>query len=1160
MAAETELRIAIKLANLGDITKLEGIIQKAGRGVIDMGTATSSAGAAGAAGLSKTGKAAKDAGEEVEKLGRFSKFTLNVLEAFLLYRGFVFLKMQVQELVGELVKLEHQVRLVNTQIENMGSRPQITSNIIDIGKQTGIAFSELAKTEYQILSANVQLAESFGVLSLSAKAGVAGGLADATIAFNTALTTVNAFERQNLSFAETFDKQFNLIKRGIFTYEQYSRVVGTVNVAFSDLGQDVETTNAALASISQVFTGPQLERGATGLRNAASKMAENRDELAAIGVAVTDAQGNYRNFIDIVEDLEGALAGMNEAARFDALKRIFDDERAVRGIQAILKDTEKLNQFYVEQKFALGDMDEAFEEVNGSIQQQAAILKNNLVPAFDPLVGMLGSTLTAVNALNAAVPGLTSNILLMGTALGAIGVGRLAASSRFFEGRDIARLGVPTLAAVAALRGTTVEDMQKDKVRGVPRAAIVESGLNKEVMFRRTMLGVGLGLGASVLAEEQARRTVEPGFDFVGVGSAAATGGIGGAMMGFGPYGAIIGAAGLGAAAAIGQVLEDEAEPIAKSFAEAFSDALNATSGDVAQSLLLAVVNANEGVGDLRGIEGRLFRTGPSQGLPDITESDVRRSYLFKGIGGVFEQVNRQQSRPEAPTIPGIEEGMRRAFEARDKALEALGPNNEELLPRVMIDALDRIFKTEGATGEDLKTIEQQRSFTQFILDEMENVGDALEAVRIFGDEVEAAQRAVASGRQVEMPDITDLFRIVRQIANQPAPLTGLGPAAGEVSLRLSGDFDRLTARFSTLGDEAEGLTKAFGGLARVVRGVEELRALEQVTVDLGDGRGNVSALEAAGVDLARLGALIVDKLRSELANVSASRPGRGFDTTTALFQSVFGTSAQEASLSLTGLADTLKQASEAVDRGLVPGARYSAAMLGAMGDELKEFNTKVRKLDILEDLRRLAPDEASRARVDAAIESFKKNVTVAGTNFEQVFAHPVLLEDFVNQIADIPTKVVPSATRFGGAIDEAIDLMEEGLLPSLHFSAAELHDLSRTFGEFNKILFKIGIIEELQRLAKVANVAAPNLQTVLNGMVNNISIGGQTFRDLLSDPTRLTDLLSEIEFGDINVDNSQNNNFTIRIDTVRDTDNAAVFAEQIMREINRRTAEARSR
>lgn len=101
--------------------------------------------------------------------------------------------------------------------------------------------------------------------------------------------------------------------------------------SFVTAGQSIETFSAAMGTLASAgikgsSAGTALNAIFTQLGNA-----DKRAKLEGLGVSVQDAQGNFRNLIDIVADLEKSLGGMGNVEKKSLLNSIFD----VRGEKAI---------------------------------------------------------------------------------------------------------------------------------------------------------------------------------------------------------------------------------------------------------------------------------------------------------------------------------------------------------------------------------------------------------------------------------------------------------------------------------------------------------------------------------------------------------------------------------------------------------------------------------------------------------------------------------------------------------------------------------------------------------------------------------------------------------------------------------------------------------
>jgi TP901 family phage tail tape measure protein len=109
-------------------------------------------------------------------------------------------------------------------------------------------------------------------------------------------------------------------------------------------GISLEEITAAIQLLSNA--GIQGEMAGTTLRGIISTLTsptkEAAEEMAALGIKIADARGNVRPLVDIVGQLERALAGMGSATRLEKLGRIFPDRQAAAAIELVAQGAAKL--------------------------------------------------------------------------------------------------------------------------------------------------------------------------------------------------------------------------------------------------------------------------------------------------------------------------------------------------------------------------------------------------------------------------------------------------------------------------------------------------------------------------------------------------------------------------------------------------------------------------------------------------------------------------------------------------------------------------------------------------------------------------------------------------------------------------------------------------
>lgn len=1039
---EKTLELRVKAIIGPEMAKLQRDLASAGL----LGGAAGRTGAAAGRdieqGFQRADRAAKGFNNTIQNSTKYLQLIKGVISAFLLYRGFTMLTGQASQFVRTLVDVQHQVGLIQTQLSATGKdfRGDISKNIMRIAGDTGMAMESLAKTEYEIISANIKLADSYDILNLSARAAVAGGLKDAEQAFDAALSQVNTF---NISFEKAFDLQFQTLKRGIFNYEQFTTVVGTLSEAFASMGQEAETANASLAAISQVFTGKQLERGATGLRNAVLRISEAPEDFERLGITVTDANGEFRNFIDIAQDLERVLASMSSSERATVIRDLFPDERERRGIGAFLGELDKAEQFFVEQKFAADTLNDAYETANDSLLTQANIFEQDLVPAMQPFVDLMGGLLTVFNGIDAVIPGLNKNLLTTATIGAVIGGGLLMSGSTATTGqfRLASRFAGPAFGAGGMKRMPT----------GLGYAA---GGL-----MAATAFSAGRQSGAA-----------QPGDYFGSALGGAATG----AMIG-GPWGAAAGAAVSLIAVALGDAFETKSPEVAASFSDAFSQELENRTGGIAEAFMAALGREIEGEGGDTGVtlrkrgstSGRygteseqdqlreILRRGGTvtitkepafagenitlgasrqtrlQGEGDIEKLNAlidKRGIFLGGVGSMQaetflgEEQRRSVIRDRLAGPQGFQRFRELAVENAPVEAAYSGQTPEQFLESTTQQGVADL--TSDLTSLGRTTAVSMGLFAQAVADSKVEMSDLDQALDILGEGTLEQQKAflVFIGA---MEDGTATFKKTMETVaiHFESLFSGDAALAAEVFSHMGAEGEKLAAVFNRISQT----TQAFGMLQqmeamKMTVTTKRLPTLEEFAAGAGYGAKSSgqlkgaydqlkrmgalnpisvttdkSVLEKLGIDPVAAGQMITDRLVADLGLVKGQFGTQDF--VNALFKTAEPAQkiVEPLELASNDFADALFQAADAVRFGVLDSAVYTADQLEMFAEEFKDLNRMVRQKALLEQLKGIADFAGVGDKgVSGAMDILRAEMVRSGKALFDLMSDPASLAELI--------------------------------------------------------------------------------------------------------------------------------------------------------------------
>lgn len=143
-------------------------------------------------------------------------------------------------------------------------------------------------------------------------------------------------------------------------------------------GMDIETTTAAISMMAN--QGLKGQEAGTALNAVMRDMtAQMKDGAIAVGdqsIAVMDAQGNYRDFADILADVESATDGMGDAEKAAALQSTFTAD-SIKGLNLLLNaGSDELDTFRDQLYNAGGTAEETADTMTDNLGGDLAALNS----------------------------------------------------------------------------------------------------------------------------------------------------------------------------------------------------------------------------------------------------------------------------------------------------------------------------------------------------------------------------------------------------------------------------------------------------------------------------------------------------------------------------------------------------------------------------------------------------------------------------------------------------------------------------------------------------------------------------------------------------------------------------------------------------------------
>ena len=313
------------------------------------------------AAISKTEKEIEEYGEELKKAEKYGDGFADSLDemndaADQASDGFTVMKGALASLIADGIKAAISAfkDLITSTIEVGQTFEKSMASVRALSGATEEEFELLSDTAKEFgastqFSAS-QAADALGYMALAGwnaqeSASALGGVLDLAAASNMELAEasdmvtdyMSAFSmeaEQSGYFADLLayaQANANTTTRGLG--DAFKNCAANMNAA----GQDIETTTAFLSMMAnQGLKGSRAGTALTAvMRDMTNKMEDGKVMIGETAIAVSDAEGNFRDLTDIMLDIEKATQGMGDAQKATALSSTFTAD-SIKGLNLIL--------------------------------------------------------------------------------------------------------------------------------------------------------------------------------------------------------------------------------------------------------------------------------------------------------------------------------------------------------------------------------------------------------------------------------------------------------------------------------------------------------------------------------------------------------------------------------------------------------------------------------------------------------------------------------------------------------------------------------------------------------------------------------------------------------------------------------------------------------
>ena len=433
--------------------------------------------------------------------------------------GIMFATQQIKELSGAVIDLglnftaamsevaalsgatDEELEMLEATAREMGATTQYSAT----DAATALKYMSLAGWDAEQMCGGIS-----GVLSLAASSGM-----DLGNACDIVTDYLSAFGMEASQSAELADMMAFAQANANLTTENLAQSWKNCAAYLNAGGQDANTVTTALAMMAnQGYKGAEAGTALTAImRDMTAKMQDGAIMIGDTSIAVADAEGNYRNMLDIVTDIEAATADLSETERATALATTFTAD-STKGLNLLLNAGADEAQAFSDRledsegaAAAMADtmndnlqgdlrtMNSALEEVGISVFEELEEPLRDAAQTFTRDVPKIGNSLKSVlpSAIRVATNGirnLVSNFDQVAQSV-AIMAGGLVASKVAFQGLKIAQsvsTWMTTLRAALAA-GNTVINATKIATLGL-NAAMAANPIGLVITGITTLIGV----------------------------------------------------------------------------------------------------------------------------------------------------------------------------------------------------------------------------------------------------------------------------------------------------------------------------------------------------------------------------------------------------------------------------------------------------------------------------------------------------------------------------------------------------------------------------------------------------------------------------------------------------------------------------------------------
>jgi TP901 family phage tail tape measure protein len=331
--------------------------------------------------LNTLGNASKGSAGKLAQLGKFAKIA-GVAIGVALAKG---LSVAVGEYIKFNDKMVQSLAIMQTSVSEQKAMAQTAR---DVASVTAVSAEQSAEAYFFLASAGLNAQQSIAALPQVAKFAQAGmfDMATATDLATDAqsalgLTVSDAGENlANLSRVTDVLVKANTLANA--SVQQFSEALTTKSgAALKVVNKDIEEGVAVLAAFADrgvkgAEAGDKLNQV---LRDIPRATAKNKNEFAALGLEMFDAEGNMRNVADIIEELDSVLGPMSDEMKAATLDQLGLNRGVADAVKILSGAGDQIRNYEKALRDSAGVTEEVADNQLESLKAQLGLAKDKFI-------------------------------------------------------------------------------------------------------------------------------------------------------------------------------------------------------------------------------------------------------------------------------------------------------------------------------------------------------------------------------------------------------------------------------------------------------------------------------------------------------------------------------------------------------------------------------------------------------------------------------------------------------------------------------------------------------------------------------------------------------------------------------------------------------------